>query len=383
MGAALTARLSADDPEHIEGRVNAYWFRSPHFASHSGYELVVRGAAINRGIVGLGQTWPVRHAAVRHAVGTRGRWLERTIAERAQAAVSRLAGSSGYSTGGLALELSAIWKMGRSRGQIFHFLYGENTCRIAPAFNGWRGHTVLATFHQTPDQLRAGIRRPGYLRRLGAAIILGRTQAEFLGQFVPPEQLHLIPHGVDAAYFRPPPARRRHDPPRCVSVAGHLRDFGTLRLALDLLEMRGVPVQYDIIASWGEQLAYVRGLPRARIRARVDDAEFLRLYQQADVFVLPLRDAVASNTLLEAMACGAPTVVTDVGAVRDYVDDQCVALARPGDPRSLAEAIERCLRDTRYAQLLGAAARARALEFDLPVVAARHRQLYRALLNGS
>lgn len=370
----------AEDAEDAEGtrrRVNAYWLRSPHFAAHSGYELGVRDVAVTHGVIGVGQAWP-RH----RAESVRRQWPRRAAYHTAQTVVSRLAGLSSYSTGGLALELSALWRMCHTRGQLFHFLYGENTCRIAPALNGWRRHTVVATFHQTPDQLREVIWRPNYLRHLRAAIILGRNQAQFLGQFLPPERLHFVPHGVDAAYFRPPPARRRHDPPRCVSVAGHLRDFEILRHAFDILEARHVSVQYDIIASQGEQLAYVSNLPRARIRPWISDEEFLRLYQEADVFVLPLWDVVASNTLLEAIACGTPTVVTDVGAVRDYVDERCVALARPRDSQSLADAIERCLRDTDYAQMLSRAARTRALEFDLPFVAALHRALYRALLDG-
>jgi glycosyltransferase involved in cell wall biosynthesis len=162
-------------------------------------------------------------------------------------------------------------------------------------------------------------------------------------------------------------------------VGGTLRDFQTLRAAADLLAARGVRVRYDLIAR-GDQLPYVAGLAEARVRTWVEDAEFRRLYQRADLFVLPLHDAVASNTLLEAMACGAPTVVTDAGAVRDYVDEGSVVFARREDPTSLAEAMERLVRDRALAARLGAAARARAEALDVGAVARRHRELYRSLL---
>lgn len=356
---------------------NAYLLRAPHFTSHSGYELAVRDAAELHGIAGFGQHWPRQPIRGDESVPA---WRQ-LLARGAQRLTSQLAGMEGYSTGGLALELSAMAQMSRRRHQVFHFLYGENTCRFTPWLDRWRGNRVVATFHQTPHQLKEAIRRPGYLRRLGAAIILGRNQVEFLGQYIPRQRLHFLPHGVDTAYFRPAPERRRHDPPLCVSIGGHLRDLSTLRRAVEILESRAVPVQYEFIAR-GDQLPDVQGLPRARVRTWVDEEEFLHLYQHADVFVLPLYDAVASNTLLEALACGAPTVVTDVGAVRDYVDESCAAFARPDDPDSLADAIERCLRQPEYAAGIGAAGRARAEALDIRVVAGLHRRLYAALVHG-
>ena len=380
----------------LTGRVQAYYLRAPHFSPHSGYELAVRDLAQTNGIVGVGQQWP-RRPAEGAAARRPGDRLRQTAARAAQGAVSRLAGSAGYSTGALALELSAILRMARSRGQVFHFLYAEHSCRLAPAFDGWRGHRVLGTFHQTPQQLRTAIRRPGYLRRLGGAIMLGRSQGDFLGRYLPPERLHFIPHGVDTAYFHPheerpsqragssplsPPPARPAGTPLCAAIGGTLRDFQTLRAAIDLLRERSVPAQYDLIAR-GDQLPYVQDLPQARVREWVGEGEFRVLYQRADLFVLPLHDAVASNTLLEALACGAPTVVTDVGAVRDYVDESCVAFARPGDPVSLAEAMEGLLRDPQRAARLRAAGRARAEALDVRAVARRHQDLYRSLLRDS
>ncbi|MDQ3699564.1 MAG: glycosyltransferase family 4 protein [Chloroflexota bacterium] len=362
--------------------MKAYYLRAPHFTSHSGYELAVRPVAETRGIAGVGQRWP-RQGLEEGARGTPRREWRWPLARGVQRVISRLAGNEGYSTGGLALELSALLRMSRSHGEVFHFLYGENTCRFLPLFDGWRGHRVIATFHQTSQQLQELIQRPAYLKHLSAAIILGHNQADFLGRFIAPPRLHVIPHGVDTTYYHPPQsARPRHDPPLCVSIGGTLRDFVTLRGAIDRLAAKGVPVQYEIIAR-GDQLPYVQGLTHARVRSWVDEEEFRRLYQQADLFVLPLHDVVASNVLLEALACAAPTVLTDVGDARDYVDEECVLFARPGDPDSLAAAMERCLRDAAFAGALGTRGRDRVTAFRLDVIAGLHTDLYRALLGGA
>ena len=56
---------------------------------------------------------------------------------------------------------------------------------------------------------------------------------------------------------------------------------------------------------------------------------------------------------LEAMACGAPVVLTDSGGVRDYArhEDNCL-LVPPRDPQALAAAMLRILTDPVLADCL-------------------------------
>ena len=42
-------------------------------------------------------------------------------------------------------------------------------------------------------------------------------------------------------------------------------------------------------------------------------------YHEADVFVLPSLNEGMSNTVLEAMACGLPLIVTDVGGTSELI----------------------------------------------------------------
>jgi glycosyltransferase involved in cell wall biosynthesis len=64
------------------------------------------------------------------------------------------------------------------------------------------------------------------------------------------------------------------------------------------------------------------------------------------------------NALLEAMACGLPSVSTRVGGVKDLVRDGVNGLlAEPSDTESLASAIRRILADTESARRMGEEAR--------------------------
>ena len=112
---------------------------------------------------------------------------------------------------------------------------------------------------------------------------------------------------------------------------------------------------------------------------RVDDDALLREYQSADLFLLPLTDCTANNSLLEAMACGLPLVATDVGGVRDYASVDCAALVPPRDGQAMAEAVLALCRDDGRREAMGRAARGRALELDWDRVAGRLVDVYEAV----
>ncbi|MDI5963869.1 glycosyltransferase [Streptantibioticus silvisoli] len=99
-------------------------------------------------------------------------------------------------------------------------------------------------------------------------------------------------------------------------------------------------------------------------------------YAAGGVVVLSSAVEGFPGTLVEAMFCGRPTVSTDVGAVREVIGGTgLVVPAR--NPHALAEACGALLRDPVRRSLLGAAARARALElFTVERNVAAFRALY-------
>lgn len=86
-----------------------------------------------------------------------------------------------------------------------------------------------------------------------------------------------------------------------------------------------------------------------RIAARIHLPGFRtdvdRLYEAADVFVLPSYSEGLPNVVLEAVARGVPVVSTDVGGVREIIDDESGWLVPAGDPAALAAALSSALAD--------------------------------------
>lgn len=109
------------------------------------------------------------------------------------------------------------------------------------------------------------------------------------------------------------------------------------------------------------------------------------LLAEAVVSVLPSLSEGLSNTLLESMAAGVPTVATDVGGnpelVRDGVNGRLVPVR---DPERLATAIDEMLANPGWRETLGRQARVLAREgHALPAVVSRTEQLYQSMLEQS
>jgi glycosyltransferase involved in cell wall biosynthesis len=100
--------------------------------------------------------------------------------------------------------------------------------------------------------------------------------------------------------------------------------------------------------------------------------DVLKYYQSALIFVLPSLAEGMSSSLLEAMSCGLPVVVSRVGGNRELVDwgslpdeipvsqfkvADCGVLVNPEDSRGLAGALAKLLEDHTLRDKLGKRAR--------------------------
>lgn len=111
------------------------------------------------------------------------------------------------------------------------------------------------------------------------------------------------------------------------------------------------------------------------------------LYNLADVFVLPSvtmpnNEEQFGMAALEAMACGVPTVTTDVGGLSYVVDEGTTSLVVPErSVQELHDAIARLVRSPELRQELGASGRTRAEEmFHSETIAESLRTVYDEIL---
>jgi phosphatidylinositol alpha-mannosyltransferase len=105
------------------------------------------------------------------------------------------------------------------------------------------------------------------------------------------------------------------------------------------------------------------------------------VYGSADLYVCPTTKASFGITLLEAMACGTPLLVSDITGFRELVAGGAEAVLAPKDaPAAWARAAIELLDDPARRIRMRAAGLAKAASYAWPVVARRVLNVYERVL---
>lgn len=169
------------------------------------------------------------------------------------------------------------------------------------------------------------------------------------------EKIRVIPPGVDTFVFSPAARERQEGPVRLLFVGGDLERKGGLDL-LQALDGLGGRVELDMVTAADPPMSS-RGVPvRVHRGLRPQSAELVRLFRQADVFVLPARGDCLPQAIAEAMACGLPVVATPVGAITELVcDGETGLLVPPESPARVAQALAALVADPQKRLAMGRA----------------------------
>jgi sugar transferase (PEP-CTERM/EpsH1 system associated) len=194
---------------------------------------------------------------------------------------------------------------------------------------------------------------------------------------IPAAKNQLIKNGVDTARFQPRQDARTAAPwkpddivigavARVQDVKNHrnlVAAFALLRERLPALRER---LRLSIIGDGPLFGAISAQVAQAGLQdvvwlpgARADVAELLHGF---DIFALPSLAEGTPVSLLEAMACGLPSVCSRVGGIPEVVTHDVHGLLVPVEVEALADALARYAQDPALASRHGAAARARIEE---------------------
>jgi glycosyltransferase involved in cell wall biosynthesis len=196
------------------------------------------------------------------------------------------------------------------------------------------------------------------------------TRDDLVARGVPSQRIAVVHPGVDAKLYSPDPSSSRFSPPRFVYV-GRLKRYKGVDLLLRALAiaLRQRPDLELAIAGSGddrprlERLAGELELGSAvRFLGFVDEATKVSLLRRAVANVFPSPKEGWGITVMEAAACGTPSLASDSPGLRDSVRDGQTGLLVPhGSPEALAQAMLRLAGDRDLVDRLGAAARQHAL----------------------
>jgi glycosyltransferase involved in cell wall biosynthesis len=199
-----------------------------------------------------------------------------------------------------------------------------------------------------------------------------------------PAAVDVVPHGVDLERFRPGLSGGQEIVGAAAADAGapyvafvgvlHPRkNLAAVRAAVAGLARAGFPHVLAVVGAPAgdradpselerEALAELPDAPGRIVRVPApSDDELAQILAGAAAFCLPSLYEGFGLPCLEAMACGAPVVVSDRGALPELVAD--AGLVVPPDADAVQEALARVLSEPALARDLRARARARAETF--------------------
>ncbi|HEU5050926.1 MAG TPA: glycosyltransferase family 4 protein [Gemmatimonadales bacterium] len=228
--------------------------------------------------------------------------------------------------------------------------------------------------------------------RAGFHAISQSTRDDLVARGVRPECIRVIYPGVDSEHFTPDPGVARTDPPSFLYV-GRLRRYKGVDIAIRALaraRARRSDIRLDIAGTGDtrptlERLARELGVADAvTFHGFVTEARKVALLRATWANIFPSPKEGWGITVMEAAACGTPSLASDSPGLQDSVrHGQTGYLVPHGDADALAERMLELAGDAALTARLGAAARAFAETLTWDRAARETERHLEDIINGS
>jgi len=263
----------------------------------------------------------------------------------------------------------------------------------------WPGCPVVVVLHDVlflehPEWFSPRVLHPIRLlagrgaRRAAAVVTATRTTAALVVERcrVPAERVRVIPYGLDHTLFTPAVSaaiaatRRRFglDRPYVLQVgaADRRRGVDTALAAVARARRRHGDLELILVGGARAEIAALDHPPAwVRRLGWVDDADLPALYTGAAAVLAPSRGEGFDLPVLEALACGAPVVASDI-PVHTELFAGAVELFPVGDGEAASAALVELVEDSDRAARLVVAGRELARRFEWEEAARRHLELW-------
>lgn len=213
-------------------------------------------------------------------------------------------------------------------------------------------------------------------------------RSALLGQY----PIWVIPNCIDVEFYKPTEKKRvianqlGLNPNKRYLLFGAMnatcdknKGFDLLIQALSIFS--GVDVELLIYGTNENIDKYALPIPVHSYGYIHGEEQMVRLYNVADITIVPSINENLSNTIMESMSCGTPVAAFDIGGNGDMIDHkQNGYLARKNDTDDLAQGIQWCLTNN-HDNILGKNAREKVLNNYTPeIVCKKYIELYESLL---
>lgn len=217
-----------------------------------------------------------------------------------------------------------------------------------------------------------------------AAVSRSTADALMRGFGVASSRITIVPNGVDDWFSPPGPEEIDDLLPEGLPPDGYVLFAGTVepRKGVETLieAFHALPSRHRLVIcgarGWRSSSLEraIERIPNVVRLGYVDRGTLRALYRHAALFAYPSRHEGFGLPPLEAMACGAPVVASNAGAIPEVAGDGAVLVA-PDNPEALSREMGRLLRDPIERRELAARGLERARRFSWEASAKIMREL--------
>lgn len=246
---------------------------------------------------------------------------------------------------------------------------------------------LIATLHGTDRLYLKKIKPVRWLMRFCDEICYVSTaMQQELSELFPRVKLEYTPSCVDLWLFKNLSKRRKNQ----IIAVGAFKWQKGYEYLIEAMGLLGDENYQLFIAGDGptrrqieEQIKTYNLNDMVELLGIISQDKLVHYLNESKVFVLSSVSEGFPKVILEAMACGAPVVATDVGSCREIVGDKAGIIVPPKNPEAMAEAIHRLISDTRLWEDCSHQALQIAQKYDWTSTANKVWKIYKELVHQS
>lgn len=299
----------------------------------------------------------------------------------------------------LVFTLYALFTIFRLRPNMIHAHEFISPSTVALLSKRWFGVPFVVTLHrsgplgdvQKLSRKTSGKMRLNELREKTSSFVLisREIEEELKGIGIPSERMTMITNGVDTNVFAPLsseeriPLRQKLGLPEDALVGIYTGRLAPEKRVDQLISVwNKLRVEFPkaelLILGQGTEEAKLRQMVGAGVRFLGGVDNVTPYLQASDLYVLPSIAEGLSVAMLEAMSCGVPALVTDVGGAREVITHgENGWIIQPDQVDQLEGAIRELLAKKELRTKIGDAGRSRVLEaFSVKIAVEKLFDLY-------
>ncbi|MES0489112.1 MAG: glycosyltransferase [Leptospirales bacterium] len=253
----------------------------------------------------------------------------------------------------------------------------EHTLAFLPGFfaiiNFIKKPVIVGMYHQPVSILKKILQEKTCVYPDKIVLMSPGQKKFFLENGRKDKDIHVIPHGVDCTFFQPEKQTSSivKNNFTMLTVGFWLRDFDAIfeTAAICLKEN----FNFIIVTS---ELKVPEKLTNVSILSNLSDEKLKKLYNSADVLLMPLKDGTANNAILEGMSCGLPVVTTNIDGTAYYIGKKNGYLLDENNPDEIANILRKLESDKKLRDKLSHKSILRMKKYNWKIVTQKYKELF-------